>query len=59
LSYEERLGTLGSTSLEKKRLRGNLTALCSYVRRGSRGVINDLCLSLFKVHWDNALITVL
>lgn len=50
MSYEERLGTLGSTSLEKKRLRGNLTALCSYVRRGSKEVINDLCLSLFKVH---------
>lgn len=36
-SYEERLRILGLSTLKSKRLRGNLTALCSLLRRGSRG----------------------
>ncbi|KAK4818033.1 hypothetical protein QYF61_004157 [Mycteria americana] len=37
MSYKEQLRTLGLSSFEKRRLRGNLIALCSFLRRGSGG----------------------
>jgi len=35
MSYDERPRTLGLSCLEKRRLRGDLIALCSFPRRGS------------------------
>jgi len=37
MSHEEKLRELWLCSLEKWRLKGNLTAPCSSLRRGSRG----------------------
>jgi len=34
MSWEERLRTLGFSSLQERRLRGDLIALCSFWRRG-------------------------
>ena len=34
MTYEEQLRTLGLSSLEKRRPRGYLLALCSFLRRG-------------------------
>jgi len=36
MSYEERLRTFGLSGLEKRRLRGNLTILYDFLRRGSK-----------------------
>jgi len=42
MSYEERLRILGLSNLKKKWPRGNLTALCISLRKGSRGMCPTL-----------------
>jgi len=59
MSYEEWLRTLGSSSLKNRRLRGDLIALNSFQRRGSReggaelfslGSCDRTCGNVSKLH---------
>ena len=61
MSYEERLGTLGLSGLEKKKLKNDLIVLYNFLRRGSRTevlVTNDtkLCQERFRLDLKTSLV---
>lgn len=53
VSCEEQLRALGFSCLERRRLRGNLTGLCSFLRRTRREGGDDFFLGFgARVHWN-------
>jgi len=52
MSSEERLRALGLSGLESRRLRGDLTALCSLLRRGRGDGGAELCSLVPIAGWE-------